>query len=303
MPDGQEREALEKDRPPISAFGGAIAHSAYYKGWMAARDYYRAALAAREDGSRVAATGDTRKFILCDDGTWHMPRENPPVVDETSLLVVPASAAREDVPLVLAKELRRVTAQLHYATHDRNMPSENCPRCERIIRLIPAWREKLAARGDTERPCPHCGKLMLIPGRNYEIDPAAVCKCGGREDTERPTDDDLTELVEIVNGDNTYRVQCSCGWSDYGFTRPDAGRKGSEHLVSVGAASEEPGERPHSIDISLDEALGATDAEKIRALKEGLEQVAAELCELTDFETVEMALEDAGSAIEWEASG
>jgi hypothetical protein len=47
--DGQEREALEKDRPPISAFGGAIAHSAYYKGWMAARDYYRAALAAREE--------------------------------------------------------------------------------------------------------------------------------------------------------------------------------------------------------------------------------------------------------------
>jgi hypothetical protein len=47
--DGQEREALEKDRPPISAFGGAIAHSAYYKGWMAARDYYRAALAVREE--------------------------------------------------------------------------------------------------------------------------------------------------------------------------------------------------------------------------------------------------------------
>lgn len=49
--------------------------------------------------------------------------------------------------------------------------------------------------------------------------------------------------------------------------------------------------------------VGATDAEKVRALKEGLEQVAAELYELTDFETVEHALDDAGSAVEWEASG
>lgn len=47
----------------------------------------------------------------------------------------------------------------------------------------------------------------------------------------------------------------------------------------------------------------ATDAEKVRALKEGLEQVALELCELTDFGTVERALEDAGSAVEWEVQG
>ena len=31
---------------------------------------------------------------------------------------------------------------------------------------------------DTERTCPHCGKLILAPRRSYEIDPAAVCKCG-----------------------------------------------------------------------------------------------------------------------------
>lgn len=56
----------------------------------------RLLLAARGDRSQVEVSGDTRRFILCDDGTWHMPRENPPVVDEHSLLVVPACAAREE---------------------------------------------------------------------------------------------------------------------------------------------------------------------------------------------------------------
>ena len=35
-----------------------------------------------------------------------------------------------------------------------------------------------ASHEDTERTCPHCGKLILAPRRSYEIDPAAVCKCG-----------------------------------------------------------------------------------------------------------------------------
>lgn len=31
--------------------------------------------------------------------------------------------------------------------------------------------------GEAERDCPHCGKLILVPGRNYEIAPSAVCRC------------------------------------------------------------------------------------------------------------------------------
>ena len=45
-------------------------------------------------------------------------------------------------------------------------------------RCVEFPKPRAAAREDTERTCPHCGKLILAPRRSYEIDPAAVCKCG-----------------------------------------------------------------------------------------------------------------------------
>ncbi len=88
---------------------------------VAFRAGYRAALAVREDGSQVASAGDTRRFILRDDGTWHMPRENPPVVGEHSLLVVQASAVREDTERPGVRELLREIVM--EAEHTAELPS------------------------------------------------------------------------------------------------------------------------------------------------------------------------------------
>lgn len=35
-----------------------------------------------------------------------------------------------------------------------------------------------------ERKCLRCGKLILVPGRSYEIAPQAVCRCDPHQDVE-----------------------------------------------------------------------------------------------------------------------
>jgi hypothetical protein len=111
-------------------------------------------------------------------------REQQPA--QTHEYAMPESIVAERVAQAIF-ETRRSPKRVRHGdkpTRAHRLTWEDCPAEPKAGYRMQARAAiaELAAREDTERDCPHCGKLMLVPGCNYEIDPAAVCRCHAQQE-------------------------------------------------------------------------------------------------------------------------